>query len=663
MASISTAPSPPNRPPLTIIYSSATGTAHDLAQRIARLSLRHHFPVDVLPFDSRFNPTTLAQLPGPVIFLIATAGNGSFPSMTESSWQALLSTQLHLGRTLNAMQFAIFGLGDSSYPRFCWPERMLRKRLLDLGAKEVAEKGEGDEQHYLGIEGTFQPFLKTLFESLDDTYPLEQGLSVLEDDVPLPPALELRFLDEANGIQHPNGSGPSHHLNGTISSQLNGNSTSHQLNGSSSSSSADTIRWLKLTKNQRLTSSSHWQDVRLLELQLPKPDEPDLQYVAGDVAALRPSNDPEMVDALLHRMGWYQHRDRPVGLFNRKGEQVILPATSPPHSSSPTQLTLFTYLQHHTSPFSPLRPSLFPLLRPFSPRDHIEHEKLTEFSTPGDGYEDAMDYGVKTRRTIAEVLDEFKSVQFEPRYAPEIFAGGSAEGGMREREFSIASSPSENPRMIKLVVAIVEYKTRIKEPRRGVATRWIANLDEQEDVLIPVTLRSSTLLRLPSNESTPIIAVGPGTGMAPIRGLIHERLHNCTDATGQMMVFLGCRSYPHQDALLHEEWAALAQSHPHHLSVHWASSRTDPTQDHKERPNGSKEYVQDLITKQSSAVWELLAQGAYIYISGSSGSMPTQVRKAFETVVVQEAGLEQDQAVRFVDRLEATGRWREECWS
>jgi sulfite reductase alpha subunit-like flavoprotein len=84
-----------------------------------------------------------------VVFLIATAGNGSFPTAAEPLWKDALSARYQLGEELQGLQFAIFGLGDSSYPRFCWPERMLRKRLVDLGGSELL-RGEGDEQHFLG---------------------------------------------------------------------------------------------------------------------------------------------------------------------------------------------------------------------------------------------------------------------------------------------------------------------------------------------------------------------------------------------------------------------------------------------------------------------------------------------------------------------------------
>jgi sulfite reductase alpha subunit-like flavoprotein len=264
----------------------------------------------------------------------------------------------------------------------------------------------------------------------------------------MPPTFELRFLDEDHhGESNGSGSGTLQN-NGDGIRATNGIGHHDASTASSSSNTSDTdIRWMSTVKNERITSPDHWQDVRRLEFRLPDSAEADLEYEAGDIATLRPANDAGMVDALITRMGWMSHRDRPVGLFDRQGRRIQLPPLSKPltdASAVEETMTLHSYLVNHTSPFSPLRPSLFPLLRPFSPKGHLEREKLDEFCTPGDGYEDAMEYGVRTRRTIAEVLDEFQTVQFEPRWAAEVFGGGNeeGEGGMREREFSIACGPS-----------------------------------------------------------------------------------------------------------------------------------------------------------------------------------------------------------------------------
>ncbi|PWN26665.1 riboflavin synthase domain-like protein [Jaminaea rosea] len=624
-AEASTAP----RPRLRIIYASATGTAQDLAYRCGRLAQRNHFPVRIDDVE-RVHLDDLIEHDGDgggghvVVFLVATAGNGSFPPSATSLWSQLLSSSLPLGSTLQRLQFAIFGLGDSSYPRFCWPERMMRKRLVDLGAKEV-ERGEGDEQHYLGLDGTYQPFLAALFDRLNAQYPLPLGMEILPDDVALPPTLELRLLDECGD-----------------ESQL------------LAPAASTTTRWLRLVKNERLTSPDHFQDVRLFEFEVPTDKEPDLNFIAGDVAALRPVNDLQSCLALLDRLGWTKDKDRFVQVWDTQSQRAIsLPALTP--TATKSQTTLLDYIQHHVTPFSALRPSLFPLLRPFATSD-VEREKLAEFCTPGEGYEDAMEYGVRTKRTVWEVLDEFRSVQLPVARAAEVLGGE-----MREREFSIASSPSLTPRRIQLLVAIVQYRTRIRTPRRGVATRWLASLDPSDPTtpLIPVQLRPSTILRLPPDDSTPIICVGPGTGVAPLRGLILERIARGAGGKERNTVFLGCRS-ARDDKLLGDEWDQLhAQGH---VAVHWAISRTN--QEGKPR-KGAREYVQDVLRRQGEAVWDqILLEGAWVYICGSSGKMPEGVREAVLDIAEEHGGLERDQAERFVsERLEAGGRWREECWS
>lgn len=619
--------SSPQRPHIHIFYASATGTAQDLAYRVSRLAQRHHYRVHLASIED----LTLEQLQRDVetaVFLIATAGNGSFPPSADRLWKRLLSTSLPLFQTLAQLRFAIFGLGDSSYPRFCWPERMFRKRLIDLGADEI-HRGEGDEQHYLGLDGTFQPFLSELFAKFVQLHPLPQCLHVLPDDAALPPSLELRLVKQDGDVLR---------VTTKVRSNING------------------TRWLRLTRNERLTTPNHFQDVRLLEFEVPSDSEPDLGYQAGDIAALRPVNNTDQCLALLERMGWTEHKDDLVQVWNSLAQHVIeLPAVHPP--PAPSSPTLLEYLQYHVNPFAPLRPSFFPLIRPFATSD-LERQKLDEFCTPGDGYDEAMEYAVRPRRTVWEVLEEFRSVKIPLDRAAEALGGE-----MREREFSIASAPSIHPRKIQLIVAIVEYRTRIRELRRGVATRWLASLDPHiaEVPLIPVTFRTSHTLRLPPTPTTPIIAIGPGTGVAPLRGLILERIardgSNCGNAINH--IFLGCRSV-NDDRLLAKEWQQLADAGK--VSVRWAISRTDA--DGRPRDKGEKEYVQDVLLRHGEELWNLLLRGAWIYICGSSSKMPESVRSAFVAIIEEEGGLERDQAERFItERLENAGRWKEECWS
>lgn len=141
------------------------------------------------------------------------------------------------------MTYATFGLGDSSYVRYCWSSRKLNKRLQGLGAAELVEAGEADDQHYLGIEGTLRPWMSKLWETLEEVLPpMKQGEKVIEDDEVLSPSTSVRVRS--------------------------GNAK--RANGSSSLpflSLPPNWKWSRLSKMDRMTSDDHWQDVRLIELQ------------------------------------------------------------------------------------------------------------------------------------------------------------------------------------------------------------------------------------------------------------------------------------------------------------------------------------------------------------------------------------------------------------
>jgi sulfite reductase alpha subunit-like flavoprotein len=175
-----------------------------------------------------------------VVFVISTTANGDFPTSSLSFWKFLLRSNLPKD-ILSDLSFTTFGLGDSSYSRFCWPSRKLNKRLKGLGAEELIESGEGDDQHYLGIEGSLRPWMDKLWETLDQVLPPKhEGEEILGDNEALPPRIRVTLRE-------------SQALTGNTASSSKGLSTGW--------------RWAKLTKMQRITSKNHWQDVRLVEVQ------------------------------------------------------------------------------------------------------------------------------------------------------------------------------------------------------------------------------------------------------------------------------------------------------------------------------------------------------------------------------------------------------------
>jgi sulfite reductase alpha subunit-like flavoprotein len=88
-----------------------------------------------------------------IIFVVSTTGSGQEPRLMTTLWNMLLRSDLP-DDLLEDLRFAVFGLGDSSYEKFCWPAKKLSRRLLGLGATQVCDRGEGDDQHHFGCVPT-----------------------------------------------------------------------------------------------------------------------------------------------------------------------------------------------------------------------------------------------------------------------------------------------------------------------------------------------------------------------------------------------------------------------------------------------------------------------------------------------------------------------------
>ncbi|KAF8917415.1 riboflavin synthase domain-like protein [Mucidula mucida] len=370
-----------------------------------------------------------------------------------------------------------------------------------------------------------------------------------------------------------------------------------------------------LKTNLRVTASDWFQDVRHFEFTF---DE-DVQYNPGDVAVIHPRQSEENVEAFLTSMGWGNISDAVYTISHIEKDQSM-----PDHIPERTTLrTLFTrYLDFNAVP----RRTFFQYLRYFN-TDEQESDKLDEFLSP-EGADELYDYCHKVRRTIVEVLAEFHSsrMQLPKEYIFDVFPP------LRPREFSIASDLRKE---VQLCVAIVKYKTRLKVPRKGVCTAYLSTLRPGDKVTIGLRRGYITL---PKNGNTPIICIGPGTGVAPMRALIQRRI---LEGIHCNTLYFGCRSAT-KDQHYGSEWDELAKEGK--LAYCVAYSR--------DGPEGVKRtYVQDLIEHDAERMWKLIGeQNAYVYISGSSNKMPTAVKAALALC-------------EYIQAMEREGRLTEECWS
>ncbi len=627
---------------LTILYMTQTGTSQDVALRVARQAKRKRYTVDVADVAD-YDVTDLVD-ESLVLFLVSTTGQGEFPTTARAFWNFLLRKGIPED-ILADVHFAAFGLGDTTYTRFCWPVRLLSRRLKALGAVEVTQHGEGDDMHYLGLEGSLAPWLEQFWDKMDAMMPMPDGVKEIGRDELLPPATTIEKVEGIDG-----------------------------LNGSKTDGFHQQLReqgWIESTlkKNDRMTASDHFQDVRLLEF-LPSRaassngngehhdsnhnDEASAvvtpnTFQPGDVLCLHPINDAASVTEMLSRLG-----------LDGDTRVTFSGATVPPTvAQSPHSLTVRDLFTHHLDFTAVPTQSFFDQIRLFSPVGSLEREKLDEYCgiypaealAKGDvnaqeGIDEMFEYAQRPRRTIKEVLDEFKSVQIPLEYVGDVLPW------IKPREFSIASPPPAGSEAgaIELSVAIVKYKTRLRKARTGLCTRWLAQLPK--DAEVPILLKRG-YLTLPPREA-PLILVGPGTGCAPLRSLVLDRLASA-DTSAEIHLFLGFR-YRTKDYLFGDDWEAIKQKHADRLHLHTAFSRD----------GDDKIYVQDLIAKPEygQLLWTAIVQrNAHIIVAGASGKMPEQVRGAFESLAQQHGGMDDDQAKRFLDALERNRRWQEECWS
>jgi len=332
-------------------------------------------------------------------------------------------------------------------------------------------------------------------------------------------------------------------------------------------------------------------------------------------------------------MGWASEADKAYHVMVRLGEQPL-----PPHI--PPTLTLrevFTkYLDINAVP----RRSFFELLQYFT-TDDMEREKLHEFCTI-EGQQDLYDYCQRVRRTIREILSDFRSVKVPKDYVFDLFPP------MRPRQFSIASSFNAHPKEVHLCVAIVNYRTKLRTPRRGVCTTYLSSLAEGSRVALDI---QRGFIRPPDDLERPIICVGPGTGIAPMRALIEEREVN---GAKNNTLYFGCRSAA-KDQHYRDEWAAREQAG----TLRYRLSCSRDGQEGK-----AKVYVQHLMEEDAQLIWEILGErNGSLYISGSSNKMPVAVKKAVELAALTQGGLTEDEAKLFVTGLEREGRLFEECWN
>jgi sulfite reductase (NADPH) flavoprotein alpha-component len=334
--------------------------------------------------------------------------------------------------------------------------------------------------------------------------------------------------------------------------------------------------------------------------------ESGLDYVVGDSFGILPVNDPGLVDAVIRAIE--APPDFPIA--GRTLQEVIADGVS----------------------LSPAPDMLFQLISYLTGGERRQKARALAAGQDPDGDAATLD--------VLAALHKFPGI----RPDPEAFI--ESLDPLHPRVYSISSSPAADPGRISLTVDAVRYRIG-ERTRLGVGSTFLA-----ERITAGAKLRAYVQkahgFALPPNPAVPIIMVGPGTGVAPFRAFLRERV--ASGASGKNWLFFG-----HQrrdcDFFYEDELVKLRASGAlNRLTLAWS------------RDGKEKVYVQHRMRDVGRDLWAWLEEGAHFYVCGDATRMAKDVELALVDVVAAHAGRSKDEAIAYVAGLKKSGRYQQDVY-
>ncbi|WP_282248586.1 assimilatory sulfite reductase (NADPH) flavoprotein subunit [Vibrio campbellii] len=359
-----------------------------------------------------------------------------------------------------------------------------------------------------------------------------------------------------------------------------------------------------LLTSQKITGRDSGKDVRHVEIDL---EESGLTYQPGDALGVWFDNSSELANAILAKAGLSG-----VESVEVDGESLSI------HSALVSKYEITASNPQFVTKFAELSGSK-------------KLQKLVEDK------DKLREYAANTQ--VVDVLAEKKT-----KLSAEELVGLLRR--LTPRLYSIASSQTEVDEEVHLTVGLVEYD-KGDEKRYGGASGFLAQrLEEGGEVKVFVEHNNN--FKLPQDDNTPIIMVGPGTGIAPFRSFIQERDNR--DAEGKNWLFFGDRTFT-QDFLYQVEWQKYLKS--------GLLTRLDVA---FSRDQAEKVYVQHRILENAEQVWQWIQDGAYIYVCGDATRMAKDVHDALVFVAEQQGKLSREEAEAFINDLRKAKRYQRDVY-
>jgi sulfite reductase alpha subunit-like flavoprotein len=585
--------------PLTILVGSDTGTAVELAARTKKLCESRGYKVTQLDLDEIDSVETLAAHKN-MLVLCSTAGEGEMPGNAHNFWDMFSEGGPFPADSLAGCNYHVFGLGDRGYRHFNLAAKLIDTKFEELGGARMQPVGLGDDQDDDKYDTAFEEWMPEFYKLQGAPEPKDDHL-IPEPTVSLTPVPAEQWTYKQ--IVPPG------------------------------------ARLLRLSKNERITCTTHDRDIRHLEFELKGTD---FSYLLGDALTLYPHNDPERVRDFLE---WYGE-DADTVYHVKPSEDADKRRKIAYQRPLPAQQMFVEIVDLLGRPSKHFYKGLGRFAQ--DPEEKARLELICGDSEEGKkAYLDLVNETV----TFEEVLRMF------PSSHPPLEHLLSMIPCIKPRLYSIASSQRFKKDKCELMIVINDWVTPGGKEQIGTSTDYVKRLATDHELSLPFYTCAASItsgsFNFPPSMMQPMIMAGLGTGLAPFRAFVEERFHFKQQGmdVGPMWLFYGCR-YRAKDYCYGEE---LEMYHEDGVlsELHVAFSR-----DQKE-----KIYVQTKMNDAAERLYnEFDQKEGYFYLCGQAGAVETDIENAIKKSLMLGGGMSEEAASEFVEKMHEDGKYNLELY-
>ncbi len=536
---------------ITVLYGSQTGNSKSIAESL-HTALELNGNQAELKNLLDYRPQQLKK-EQKIIVVISTQGNGEAPDEALGFYKYITSDR---APKLENLEFAVLGLGDSSYDDYCQTGKDVDSALENLGAKRFHYRVDVD----LDFEDDVIKWKKDI---ISKTEPKSDTVVSFAPKL----ASTTDTYSESNPYQ------------------------------------AEILNVLDLTTAESTQNAYH------IELAV---EDASLSYEAGDILAVLPDNQDELVDALISKLDF--NANETVTL--KKGQFKLRDAFK--HHLEIANLTanvVKTYAGFIKS--SPSSEALQTLLD--------DKEALKDYLNGSDLLNLISDYPgeISTQDLVASLRP------------------------LISRQYSIASSEKIHEEEVHILIKPVTY-TKGDDDRKhyGVASNWLK--DKQMGDTVPVHIKANSSFKLPEYADEKIIMIGAGTGVAPFRSFLYERENQ--GAEGNSWLFFGEQRF-RSDFLYQTEWQKfLKDGTLEKMNVAFS------------RDQEEKVYIQHKLLEEAASVYEWIQQGATLYICGDINNLAKDVHNTLIQIISEQSGKSLEEAEEQLDGMKISKKYQRDVY-